>query len=81
MSDFWKDEVGIFGVEREELVLHGREAEMVVLFGGQFDLSTGFDTGHHFLAGCRVLDLLDPRRRVEGLVGDRVPALVFVQVD
>lgn len=81
MPDFWKDEVGICGVEREELVLHGREAEMVVFFGGPLDLPAGFDTGHHFPASSKVLDLLDPRRRVEGFVGDRVPALVFVQVD
>lgn len=33
---------------------------MIVFFGGPLDLPAGFDTGHHFPAGSRVLDLLNP---------------------
>lgn len=60
MSESWKDEVGVCGVEGKELVLHGREAEMVVLFGGPLNLPAGFDAGHHFPPSRRVLDLLNP---------------------
>lgn len=81
MSELWEDKFGVFGIEREELVLHGGEAEMIVLFGGPLDLPAGFDTNHHFPPSRGVLDLLDPRRRVEGLIRDRVPALVFIQID
>ena len=76
-----EEEVGVLFVEGEELWGEGGKAEVVVCFGEPCDLPAGFSGDPDWIPSGRADAFLGLCDRVEGFVGDAVPAFVFAGVD